>query len=112
MIKAFMVAGEPFEAFFNFKLGAATPLPLAGYTAKCEVRNQRENGNVLLAVENDSPFFERDNEGGQLRLKIPAAITIGLDFQKAVMDVWITDGVNGARSDPIEITFQRGVTRA
>lgn len=112
MTAAFMVAGEPFQAFFNFKLDAMTPLPLTGFTAKCELRSQRENGDVLLAVEDDSPYFERDIDSGQLRLTIPAAVTIDLDFQKAVLDVWITDGVRGARSDTIHITLKRGVTRA
>lgn len=111
MIQAFMTAGEPFEAVFNFKLDANTALPLAGFVAKSELRNQRESGAVLLSVEDDSPIFERDLLGGQLRLKIPSSITIAFDFQKAVMDVWITDGVRGARSEPIEITFKRGVTR-
>lgn len=112
MIQAFMVAGEPFEAVFNFKLDAITPLPLTGFSAKSELRNQREGGAVLLIFENDSPEFVRDEAGGQLTLKIPASDTILLDFQKAVLDVWITNGVEGARSQPIEITFQRGVTRA
>ena len=112
MIQAFMVAGEPFHVFFNFKLDASTPLPLDGYVAKSELRNQREGGAVLLCIEDNSPHFERDSSGGQLRLKIPASVTINLDFQKAVLDAWISNGVEGVRSEPIEITFKRGVTRA
>ncbi|WP_331352561.1 hypothetical protein [Cellvibrio sp. UBA7671] len=107
----FMVAGEPFTFICNFKTDATTALPLNGFTARSELRNQREGGAVLLSVEDDSPFFTRDLDGGQLRLEIPPSITIGLDFQKAVLDVWITDGVRGARSDTIEIIFKRGVTR-
>jgi len=113
MIKAVMVAGQPFKAFFNFEINSnpIVPLPLAGFSAKCELRNQREQGNVLLSVTNDSPFFERDNDGGQLILKIPASSTINFDFKKAVLDVWITDGATGVRTESIEITFHRGVTR-
>lgn len=111
MIQAFMTAGEPFEAVFNFKLDANTPLPLNGFVAKSELRNQRESGAVILSIEDASPFFTRDLSGGQLRLEIPSSITIGFDFQKAVLDVWISDGVRGARSETIEIVFKRGVTR-
>ena len=107
----YMVAGEPFTVICNFTIDATTPLPLDGFVARSELRNQRENGAVLLSIENDSPFFQRDLQGGQVRLDIPASTTINLDFQKAVLDVWITDGVRGARSDTIEILFKRGVTR-
>lgn len=112
MIRAFMVSGEPFTATFNFKLDAITPLPLAGFSAKSELRNQREGGAVLLSLDNDSTEFVRDDDGGQIILQIPASTTIALDFQKAVLDVWITDGVRGVRSELIEITFKHGVTRA
>lgn len=107
----FMVAGEPFTVIWNFKTDATTALPLDGFIAKSELRNQRENGAVLLSIEDDSPFFTRDLSGGQLRLEIPPSITIDFDFQKAVLDSWITDGVRGARSETIEIFFKRGVTR-
>jgi hypothetical protein len=111
MIDAQMIGGEPFEVFFNIKNDATTPKPIAGYTAKIELRSEREGGALIATFNDDSAEIVRNDAQGLLTLKIPSQQTIGFLFKTAVMDLWLTNGTDGVRSDSIRITLERGVTR-
>lgn len=111
MIQALMVCGEPFEVFFQIKSDAVTPKPITGYAAKIELRNNRENGALLHSFDDNSPEISRDDAAGQVRLKISALTTSTLKFQKAYLDLWLSNEVDGVRSAVVAVTLERGVTQ-
>lgn len=110
MIPARMVSGEPFEVTFSFKSSFDTPFDLTGFTAKSELRNQREKGAVLLTILNNSPYLSRP-QTGQIKLRLPASVTSQFTFNTAVLDMVVTNGTDGIRSDLIAIELEQGVTK-
>ena len=118
MLKADMISGEDFELRFEFFTEGATSSPnddvvkdITGYTARAEMRLSSTGGKVLTTWIDGSPNMTRNDPAGTIVLTIPHDVTPPYDFSVAYIDILLSGPNDGVRSDAIEVTLDRGVTK-
>lgn len=81
-----IVKGATFKASWFVKDSAGSPVPLAGYSAKMQIRKQ--NGTLLFSFSTASEMTITPNDGG-VHLHISDEMTKDIDWYLAKYDVFI-----------------------
>jgi|GEM_PF-1339812 len=105
-------AGEPLTINFPFYLNGYE-FPIDGYELLIQLRKESSDGPVIQSWVDGDVDVTRIDAGGKISLKLTPEFTNSLKFKTAYMDCWIQKQsiADGIRSDVIEFTLERGVSR-
>jgi hypothetical protein len=105
--------GADFRFSFVVKTGRPPqPMDLSGYSAKMQLRSDVRSGTALLDLSSPNDGISIVAAEGRLDFFVPAALTRGLDFPKAVYDVLlISDSGDVIRLAQGSCKLSPGVTR-
>ena len=81
-----IVKGATFKASWFVKDINGSPIPLAGYSAKMQIRKQ--NGTLLFSFSTNAEMSITSNDGG-VHLHITDEVTKDIDWYLAQYDVFI-----------------------
>lgn len=81
---------------FIWKDVLGVPIPLAGYEARMQVREDYDSNTKILALSSVAPSADGSLTitplAGKITLVIPATRTAALDFEEAVWDLEVQSG--------------------
>ena len=108
-----IVQGATFSERFNWQDSKGTPIPLAGKTARLQIKFEEdcEDSFIELTTENNRIFLD-DPNSGDILLTISSTDTTGLSFNTAVYDLEIVDP-SGVVDNILwgNVSLRRNVTR-
>lgn len=108
-----IVQGATFSERFNWQDSKGTPIPLAGKTARLQIKFEEdcEDSFIELTTENNRIFLDDPNPGDIL-LTISSTDTTGLSFNTAVYDLEVVDP-SGVVDNILwgNVSLRRNVTR-
>lgn len=90
-----------------YETEAGVPIPLTGYTAKCQVRDAPAGSALYLDLTPTVTALE-----GRVDVVATAAQTAGLTFERGFYDVVITNSTGTVKTRLVQgqVTLVRGVT--
>jgi hypothetical protein len=106
--------GSTFSQKFKWKTGnPATPVNLAGYTARMQIREKIKSPNYIINLTTENGGIVITNAAnGEFSVEIPATVTASMNFKVGVYDLeFVSSGGIVERLFQGTITLSPEVTR-
>lgn len=101
--------GIAFVRTVTYKDSTGTAVNITGYNIQMQIRKYHSSTTLIGDFDNASKggITITDGAGGKFKIRIPADVTLVMDFSKAIHDVIMTPP--GANPDPVRPFFGKVV---